>query len=235
GPTEATIAISAYRWNEPSSARQCRQGIAPIGTMFPGQKALIIGDDDVPLPPGERGELLLAGSQVTRRYWENPEKTQERYVCLPHSGDTLWYRTGDLVEADDDGQMYFFGRVDDQIKLRGHRVELQEIDVALRKACGSELAMVVGWPVTAEGVAGVVGFVSSDGDLGVEKVLERCRETLPQYMVPQRIIVIGEFPRNASQKIDRRALGAMLDAGEFDRGGSANIREGDSESRQPSL
>jgi amino acid adenylation domain-containing protein len=214
GPTEATIAISYYRWREPESHGRCPQGVVPIGEMFPGQLAAIVEPDGQPVTPGGRGELLLAGTQVTRGYWKDTEKTRERYLRLPDRGDTLWYRTGDLVELDDQGQMLFCGRVDDQIKVRGHRVELQEIDTALRRACGTELAITVGWPRTTEGVTGIVGFVASEHGIDEAEILATCRESLPTFMVPQKIVALGKLPLNGAGKIDRRALEAMLDAGE---------------------
>ncbi len=213
GPTEATIAITSYRWSDDDVPADCKNGIVPIGQAFPGQKTRVVDDDDRPVDHGEIGELLLSGTQLTPGYWQEPDKTERCWVTLDDTGDRLWYRTGDLVEIDPSGCLHFVGRTDDQIQIQGHRVELPEVDCALRAGCGHDLAISVGWPYRADEVRGIVGFVAGDS-IDEAKLLDDCRGRLPDYMVPSKIICVDELPRNTSGKIDRNALQKMLDEGE---------------------
>ena len=214
GPTEATIAITAYRWDDTDCPDDCVNGVVPIGRAFPGQKAMVVDDKMQPVEPGEIGELLLAGSQLTPGYWKAPGITRDRYVYLQHTGDRRWYRTGDLVHRDQRGCLHFVGRVDDQVQIQGHRVELTEIDHALREGCGHDMAVSVAWPCEADEVGGVVGFVAGDANADTQKLTDHCRRCLPDYMVPSRIVQLQDLPRNTSGKIDRTELTRMLDDGE---------------------
>ncbi len=211
GPTEATIAISHYRWDRSTSPSECLNGIAPIGSIFDGQRAVVLDADGTEAPRGASGELALSGSQVTGGYWNDPTVTQARFVRLPAFGDALWYRTGDLVQRDEAGCLYFLGRLDDQIKIRGYRVELQEIDHALRTAAGTPEAVCVPWPVEDGRVAGVVAFVCKPNGTNETEILQRCRELLPEYMVPAQVHFIGDLPRNVNGKVDRSKLQKQME------------------------
>jgi non-ribosomal peptide synthetase component F len=211
GPTETTIAITHYRWDKVTSPKDCIYGIVPIGWTFPGQVGAVVGENLDFVSPGESGELWLAGSQVTSGYWNSPHKTQEQFVKLPTTGESLWYRTGDLVKQDATGCFYYLGRTDHQIKIRGYRVELQEIEAVLRKACGTEQAVSVAWPVSNGSAEGVVGFVSGVETLERDRVLAYCREVLPDYMVPQEIYLRQELPLNVNGKVDRLTLARQLE------------------------
>jgi amino acid adenylation domain-containing protein len=210
GPTEATIAISNFRWDQETSPAKCRQGVVPIGHVYEGQRAIVADSEFNELPSGEQGELMLAGSQVTGGYLNNPEKTAAQFVQRTDDPGVTWYRTGDLVEADPDGCLYYMGRVDNQVQVRGYRVELQEIDHALREASGSDLAVSVAYPPDSATVEAVYGFVAALGAPAEDKILAECRESLPDYMVPERVFLIDSLPRNVNGKIDRKALGLRL-------------------------
>jgi amino acid adenylation domain-containing protein len=210
GPTEATIAFTHYRWDPATSPGRCRMGVVPIGEAFTGQRARVAGPGMAALGPEEPGELLLAGSQVTPGYWRNPEQTARAFVEACDQPGTVWYRTGDLVVADADGCLHYLGRVDSQVQVRGHRVELQEVDHALREGAGTDLAVAVAWPVGAANVEAIYGFVAAAGAADEETVLSWCRSRLPEYMVPARVIYLPSLPRNVNDKIDRKALGLKL-------------------------
>lgn len=210
GPTEATIAISNFRWDQETSPAKCRQGVVPIGWVYEGQRAMVADSRFKEVATGGQGELMLAGSQVTGGYLNNPEKTAAQFVQRPDDPGVTWYRTGDLVEADREGCLYYMGRVDNQVQVRGYRVELQEIDHALREASGSDLAVSVAYPPDSATVEAIYGFVSALSAPAEDNILAQCRVSLPDYMVPQRVFMVESLPRNVNGKIDRKALGLKL-------------------------
>lgn len=210
GPTEATIAISHYKWDDLKSPGDCVNGIVPIGWMFEGQRSCIIDKKRQLLSDGEIGELCLAGSQVTSGYWNNPEKTKEQFIRLPDFAETTWYRTGDLVKRDGNGCLYYLGRMDSQIKIRGYRVELQEIDHVLRKVSGTEQVVTIAWPVNNSSADGIVAFICHSQDCDKQTILAYCKQVLPEYMVPRNIYFVDEIPLNVNGKIDRLKLVKQL-------------------------
>ncbi|OLB29479.1 MAG: hypothetical protein DMG41_23575 [Acidobacteria bacterium] len=210
GPTEATIAITHYRWNSQKSPGECLNGIVPIGQMFEGQQFRITDSRGESVPIGEVGELCLSGSQVAAGYWNDPAKTRQQFVRLPGARERIWYRTGDLVQRDEAGNLCYLGRVDHQIKIRGYRVELQEIEAVLRHACGTEQVVSVPWPVNSGTAEGVVAFVSGVKGFDQARILANCGDVLPDYMVPKKIYLLDELPLNSNQKIDRGELRKLL-------------------------
>src|SRR5262249_59277505 len=110
GATEATIAISSYRWDARRSSSACVSDIVPIGRIFDGQQWCVVDERRHAVQKGEAGELWLAGSQVTRGYWNNPEKTREQFVPLPRRPGTLWYPTRDPVPCGADAGIASLGR-----------------------------------------------------------------------------------------------------------------------------
>jgi amino acid adenylation domain-containing protein len=185
-------------------------GIVPIGWPFDGQGIKILTEDRRSVSAGESGELCITGSQVTSGYWNDGQKTREQFINLLGTGDATWYRTGDIVEQCPDGCLRYIGRVDQQVKIRGYRVELQEIEGVLRDACGTEQVAAVPWPVANGNADGIVGFVAGVENLDLDRVLGRCRVSLPDYMVPRRLFQLGEMPLNANGKMDRTKLALRL-------------------------
>jgi amino acid adenylation domain-containing protein len=211
GPTEATITCSAYTWNPVRSPAECEQGIVPIGEMYPGMTGLVVDSTLREVEPGEVGELLLAGPQVTRGYWEDPEKTAAAFVEVPGRAG-IHYRTGDLVRRGLPGSpMTYRGRVDNQVKVSGHRVELGEIEAVLREVSGRDAVVVVGWPRTETGFSAVSAFVQG-GPLDEERIRSELGSRLPDYMVPRELIALESIPLNSNGKFDRPALVRMLEA-----------------------
>ena len=211
GPTEATVAISAYEWQGSASTQESQNGMVPIGWIFATQQAALLQEDGSLHHQAGEGELCLAGSQVTSGYLQNPEKTAHHYIRTPASGEKLWYRTGDWVKRRQDGCLFFLRRVDNQIKLRGHRIEIQEIEAVIRAKCGHDFAVVIPWPLVAGSVQGLVACIETTEAVQNREILQACRDRLPPYMVPARIEVLAKLPLNHNGKIDRAALIKHLD------------------------
>jgi amino acid adenylation domain-containing protein len=206
GPTEATIAITCHEWLP--GAGSGRFGLVPIGRAIGEQRTHLLDEAGALIKGPGRGELALEGDQVTRGYLNAPDQTAAAYVPVPGSPNAHCYRTGDLVERDGNGLLHYVGRLDSQIKLRGHRIELQEIDRVLRSASGLDLAVAVAMPANGP-VQEIVGVVAS-ADLDTQGVLDRCKAHLPDAMLPARIVALGDLPLNANGKIDRKAVATMV-------------------------
>jgi amino acid adenylation domain-containing protein len=214
GPTEATCAVLGYPWNRESSPALCDSGIVPIGWPFPGHRVAVIDERRNPVADGQEGELCLSGPQVTKGYLNDAEQTGEKYIRIGALGDGTWYRTGDLVRQAPDGCCHFVGRIDFQVKVLGHRVELQEVEHAVREGAGSGTAVCLPWPVSEGTAFGIVAFVGGvEGPFDESAVREHCGRVLPEYMVPAGYHVVSSLPRNANGKIDRARLLRTLEEG----------------------
>ncbi|MCU0668637.1 MAG: amino acid adenylation domain-containing protein [Myxococcota bacterium] len=213
GPTEVTIACTAYRWDPARSPAESELGLVPIGEPYPGMQALVADASLREVAPGESGELLMSGPQVSLGYWKDPDKTAAAFVTPPGRSD-LFYRTGDRVRRARDGApLVYLGRIDNQIKIQGYRVELEEVESILRETAGVEVAIAVGWPVNPSGADGIVAFLgATSADL--DAIRDRLKLRLPPYMVPREIRLQPEFPLNANGKVDRKALRAQLESSE---------------------
>lgn len=206
GPTEATIAITCHEWR-PGTA-EVRYGLVPIGRAIGAQRTHLLDEAGALIEGPGRGELALEGDQVTQGYLNAPDLNAAAYVPVPGRPGARCYRTGDLVERDGDGLLHYVGRLDSQVKLRGHRIELQEIDRALRAASGLDLAVALALPADGP-VQEIVGVVAS-ADLDTQGVLDRCKARLPDAMLPARIVALDDLPLNDNGKIDRKAVAAMV-------------------------
>ncbi|MBF0294632.1 MAG: AMP-binding protein [Magnetococcales bacterium] len=212
GPTEGTICITGYIWQPGRSEEECHNGNVPIGLPYPGQRTAILdGDRLLEESDGARGELLLCGSQVTPGYWKNPDETARAYVEIADSQGRMqrWYKTGDLVTWQRGVGLHYLDRVDRQLKIRGYRVELSEIEHVLGQVARTDQVAVVGWPMEGENVTHVLGFVCGSS-VADEEILEGCAKRLPNYMVPRRIRRLAQLPVNANGKTDLRQLSEMI-------------------------
>jgi amino acid adenylation domain-containing protein len=205
GPTETTIVSSYY--TVPECPEDPQQAI-PIGTACTGEELLVLNESLQPLPPGETGELYIAGVGVAPGYWRDPERTRAAFVPHPQRPSERIYKTGDVARIGDDGLVYFLGRSDSQIKSRGYRIELGEIEAALNAVAGVLECAVVA--VNTDGFEGAVicgAYVpAACVDLTPTAIRRELSRLVPGYMLPTRWLAFDRFPKNASGKIDRRRL-----------------------------
>jgi amino acid adenylation domain-containing protein len=214
GPTELTIACASHHWDSISSPEKSLNGVVPIGRIYQGLECGIVDAGMSRVPTGEAGELCVRGPQTTPGYWQRPDLTEEQFVAMPWADDTdnRWYRTGDVVKELEDGEMVFIGRVDNQVKILGYRVELGEIEARLREHGETDFAIAVPWPVGPDGTgaSGVVACLAG-AKPDDQAIIDACKSSLPEYMVPTRIFRVEQMPLNVNGKIDRNALKALVE------------------------
>jgi amino acid adenylation domain-containing protein len=209
GPTELTIACAVYRWNPAHSNGDYTMGLVPIGEPFPGMDVAIVDENLNEVAPGTDGELAMSGPQLSLGYWKDPEKTSAAFVSIPSRTGT-YYKTGDRVRSDPSKPMVYLGRMDHQVKILGHRVELGEIESVARELSGIEVAIAVPWPIASAGAGGVELFLQAES-YDSRTLLEKLRARLPSYMVPRKIHLLKQFPLNPNGKYDRKALAEKLE------------------------
>lgn len=205
GPTELTIACTLYRWNEQTSPDECERGVVPIGDPYPGMDVLVADANLAEVAPGETGELLMTGPQLTVGYLDDAERTARAFV-VPPGRQAVYYRTGDLVRRPVGGApLIYLGRADNQIKIQGYRVELGEVEQVLREVSGAEVAVALGWPQGGVVADSVVAFIDAPS-VPMERIRAEIVKRLPPYVQPSKILVAADWPLNSNGKIDRAAL-----------------------------
>jgi amino acid adenylation domain-containing protein len=224
GPTETTVGsltlkLKDYDW------KQAKLGSIPIGRPIQNTQVYVLDANLEPVPVGVIGELYIAGEGVTAGYLGQGEKTLERFIPNPFASDAAssagktMYRTGDLARYGVDGNLEFLGRGDDQVKIRGFRIELGEIEAVLARHAAVKQVVVLarGGELEKDGhgekrlLAYVVSNreASSAGSAGAvtgEELRAYLKQQVPDYMVPQAVMVLPKLPLNANGKIDRQAL-----------------------------
>jgi aryl carrier-like protein len=219
GPTETTIWSSVYE--VPAALPVTVGGSVPIGRPIANTSIHIVDSLLRPMPPGSPGELVIGGAGVARGYLSRPELTAERFVPDPFSeapGARL-YRTGDLARFLADGTLEFNGRIDQQVKIRGHRIEPGEIEAALRAHPGVRECAVVARRDSAGGETRLVAYlVPADGVLLAAGDLRSfLLGRLPEPLIPSAFVPLERLPLTPNGKLDRRALPSP-DAGRLGTG-----------------
>jgi amino acid adenylation domain-containing protein len=207
GPTEAAVSCSHQRFDRGGETPSMR-GIVSIGHAFPGTKLLVLDGERRATPPGTPGELAIAGAQLALGYHGDAEQTARKFIQLDND---RWYLTGDQAVTDSDGRLFYLGRLDNQVKVRGHRVELEEVEAHLRAISGVEAVAVVAWPVRDGSADGLLAFLAGDLDDRVGELRSALRARLPPHMVPTALHIVDNLPLTPNGKIDRRALQAGLE------------------------
>ena len=202
GPTECTIFTTTY----------CLDGYEqhiPIGKPLDNLQLFVMDTNGQRLPLGAAGELWVSGPQVGRGYLNLPEKTKETFVHCTLSPRTSvrCYRTGDIVRYLPDGNIQFVGRRDGQVKIRGVRIELKEVETVIRQFPGIKDATVQAFDYPNGGKF-IAAYIASDEKIDVQALNAFIRETKPPYMVPAATMQIDAIPLNQNQKVNRKALPA---------------------------
>ena len=186
----------------------------PIGAVWENAEGLVVDGKDEIVEPGEVGELLVRTPTMMRGYWRRPDLNAEAYYRRPTEAgaDDVFYRTGDLVRAREDGELIFLGRKDRQLKVRGYRVELDDVEHTLSGHAAVEEA--AAFPVRSDGANDHIEaaiIARPETSVTPEELQSFLADLLSWYAVPARISVLDELPRTTSGKIDRRRLQSMAE------------------------
>lgn len=208
GPTETTVITTQGRVLPSDQTDEPLD----IGRSIPNHRAYVLDNDLALVPDGEVGELVVAGAGVARGYLNLPEETARRFVADPHAdepGDRM-YRTGDRVRRLPDGCLQYLGRIDEQVQLRGFRIEPSEVQDQLARHPDVREALVLPYSVDGEGASGLVAYwLAREGaTASVASLRAFLGECLPHYMVPTRFVALKAWPLTGNGKVDRRALPA---------------------------
>jgi len=206
GPTEAICVATAFTVPSDFAAAEL-----PIGKPIAHTPVFLLDDNHNVLPAGTSGQIAIAGDGLALGYFNRPDLTAERFISIETSQGTIrCYLTGDLAIVDEDGAFHFRGRSDRQVKINGKRIELEEIEAALRRF--PRLAEAVVECRECGGLKQIIAYLrpNDSQDLTnanfLPSIMERLRNSLPAYMIPSHALVMAEFPLTRAGKIDRASL-----------------------------
>ncbi|HEX5084319.1 MAG TPA: amino acid adenylation domain-containing protein [Blastocatellia bacterium] len=213
GPTETVVGCCVYELPPDYE----RSGAVPIGRPIANSEMYVLDEKRRPAPIGVVGEIYIGGAGLARGYHHRPDLTAEKFVPHPFSaeGGERLYRTGDLGRYLSDGNIEYVGRIDEQVKVRGHRVEPGEIEAVLLEREGAREALVIahagepeGPNAGTRGPSRLIAYVVGDEALTASEWRAYLRERLPDYMIPSAFIALDRMPLARNGKVDRRALPA---------------------------
>jgi amino acid adenylation domain-containing protein len=203
GPTEATVWATAHRLTQADESTRVGATV-PIGVPLPGCRVRVVDREGQEVPKGARGELLIGGDGLSRGYCGSPTQTAERFV--ERDGER-WYRSGDWVSRNEAGVLGFFGRLDDQMKIRGIRVEPSEIERAIRvDPRVSDVATT--WFETPSATRAIVAAIvlRTGANCSASDLRVRLEAALPSALIPSRFVFLPEVPIDANGKVNRQAI-----------------------------
>ena len=208
GTSETTMAKFTYEVQPGDEKNRS----VPVGKPMPGARALIVDEDGRACPPGVIGEIYIRTPYRSHGYYKQPELTAEVFIANPFSNDPndIVYRTGDLGRLLDDGNLELLGRKDQQVKIRGVRVELEEINSLVRGFAGVQDVAVIDRKDTSGGNF-LCAYIVGDGEFQLDALRAYLQERLPSSMVPSAYVPMEKLPSTMSGKIDRRALPDLKD------------------------
>ena len=201
GPTEATVVATSGEVTEEG------QGVPSIGRPIRKTRLYILDGRMNPAPVGAKGELYIAGVGLARGYRGRPDLTAERFIpdLFNAEGGGRLYRTGDVARYLVNGEVEFVGRADNQVNIRGYRIELEEIGAVLNESPSVKQSVVVARE-DKRGEKRLVGYIVGEEGASSAELKSHLRERLPEHMIPEEIVVLKEMPLTASGKIDRKRL-----------------------------
>ena len=210
GPTEATIYCTYYKLTR-GGENLSLNGIISIGKPLANVQAIIIREDGSLVEGQEKGELCVAGDQVTPGYWKNDEKNASSFFIRDGviRDGVRYYHTGDLCYWHESGNIMYSGRIDQQAKIQGFRVELGEIEHHVRQFYQNERRVIAIAFQNAQNLTEIALFVESQQE-ETKSLVEYLRSKMPHYMIPTRILFEPSFPLNKSEKVDRNKLKMKL-------------------------
>lgn len=201
GPTEATIAISHYQWDK-SDSESALKGVVGMGRIFAGNNYHLMPTGENPVD--DEGELLLSGNQVINEYYQDQLNTQKQFVRLNHAN---YYKTGDLVKKVASGKLFYLGRLDQEVKVSGYRVNLLEIDHLIREKTGLGQIVSVFHKKDERSAGKIITFIlDPEKQVKTKEISELCNQHLPWYMIPEVILPVEKFYYNVNGKTDRQAM-----------------------------
>ncbi|MDB2389762.1 amino acid adenylation domain-containing protein [Alphaproteobacteria bacterium] len=208
GPTETTIYISRYSYSKNDENQSFKNNIVPIGLPFEGHEVALIDDKAERISGFDKGEIVFSGPQLANGYLNDADKTADSFVLFDWDiKGQIWYKTGDLGFFNSNNDLECTGRIDNQIKISGRRIEIGEIESVLSAFDKTKGAVVVPLRDSAEVVSGCAAFVLvklSRED--VSQIRQQSVKFLDSIFFPKKIFFIEDFPRSQSGKIDRKAL-----------------------------
>ena len=209
GPTECTVYCTCYKLTK-GGDNKTLNGIISIGKPLANYTALIIDESGNECAVGEKGELCIAGDQVTKGYWKNEEKNASSFFNREINGVNMrFYHTGDLCYMDADGDIMYSGRLDHQAKIQGFRVEMGEIEWHAREFMGEKDVVCMAFD-NKEGITEIAMFIESE-QFNPDELIAYMRTKMPSYMIPTRLHFVPVFPLNANDKTDKVKLKEMID------------------------
>ena len=201
GPTESTVYATYYPINKVEEGSKT----IPIGKPLANTKLYVLDQKGNIVPKGVEGELCIAGDGLSRGYLNNQELTDKKFVDNKRIGNQKIYKTGDLVKMLPDGNIEFIGRIDNQVKIRGHRVELGEIENELiKKAFIRDVAVIAKQEVS--GTYNICAYIVADENINLEEIRSGLSRNLPKYMIPSVFVKLDKMPLTKNGKIDKKAL-----------------------------
>jgi len=208
GPTEATIYISRYSYSKNDENQSFKNNIVPIGRPFDGHEVALIDDKAERISGVDKGEIVFSGPQLANGYLNDADKTADSFVSFDwDTQGRIWYKTGDLGFFNSNNDLECTGRIDNQIKISGRRIEIGEIESALSNFDKTKGAVVVPLRDAAEVVSGCAAFVLVElSREDVSQIRQQSAKFLDSIFFPKKIFFIEDFPRSQSGKIDRKTL-----------------------------
>ena len=208
GSTETNVCTY---YHLPAGAASNLGSPLPIGRACSNARTRVVDDGLREVARGEVGELLVRGSTVMSGYWDEPERNREVLVRQPAAGgfEEVYFRTGDRVRVLEDGNLAFVARADFQVKVRGHRVELQEVEAALLTLDAVEEAAVITVP-GSDGTSALHAAAVVEGAVNQREILTALRNILPPHALPAQLTILEHLPRTPTGKVDRKTLRAHL-------------------------